>query len=274
VNRLSKLMLTLSVVGGLFLCTEGDAQAFVITWGDDIKDVGEIQNRPSANIGAPSFGPNERVGYVCQGFGVLWIFDIWSWGGQWCTYEGDTYYEIDEATAAFLLGIDESELSKPFFYSFPLGLICLILFVGFAIVGSIFGDPDDGMGSAQAEHDVSAQPEWSSGATHPVTPQGMGHIDNFNEGFVQPVETGQTQSFAQPSNTPTETTGSPGVESGVQIGQSDPVDNIYVMKRGKKFGPMSMDQLTGLIQKGQITSDDQFWADGMAQWQAVATLLQ
>ena len=273
-NRPSRLMLTLSVVVALFLCTEGDAQAFLITWGDSVKDVGEIQVRPPANVGASNFGPNERVGYFYQYVDVLFIIDIWSWGGKWCTYEGDTYYEIDDATAAFLLGIDESELSRPFFYSFPLGLIFLILFIGLGILGGILGDPDDGVRSVQAGESASAMPQSSPSRTPSVTTEGISHIDKFNHGFGEPVETGQTQSFPQTFSTPKDTNGSPRGESSLQIGQSEPVNNVYVLKKGKRYGPMSMEQLAGLIQKGQITSDDQFRADGMAQWRAIATLLQ
>ena len=278
-NRPSRFVLPLPVVVGLFLCTGGDAQAVIITWGDEIKDVGEFENRPPDNIGLPI--SHERVGYVYEYVDLLWILDLWTWGGRWCTHNGgDHYYEIDEATAALLLGVDESDLSKPFSYSYPPILICLIicliLFVGFvifAILFSIFGDPDDGVESAQPEDGVSTLPESSSEPTVPVTTQSMANMDTFNEGFAQPMKPVKTRSFAQSFRTSTETTGSPRVESGVQIGQSESVDKIYVLKEGKKYGPLSFDQLTGLIQSGQVTSDDQFWADGMSQWQKVARLL-
>lgn len=282
-----KLLVMCLVAAGVMTLVDSDAHArrgrglILITFGDDIKDVGEIKQRPPARPGNASYGPNERVGYFCQAVGVLWIFDVWSWGGQWCTYDGDTYYEITEAQAAFLLGIQESELSKPFLYSFPLGLICILGFVGFVVVINIFSK--DEAETSGFEMVANADQAVMPGAQ----PMGMElnpQLDNANsfgnptapQQFAQPMTLESQQSFAQPMANDTSVASSNDIRQASQASgaaTNGGVSGIYIMKRGKRFGPMSMEQLSGLIQKGQVSAVDQYWVEGMPEWQTVGTLM-
>jgi hypothetical protein len=74
----------------------------------------------------------------------LACFHLWTWGGTYCVYEQvfeenrltDKYKAISEAEAARLLGTKESELTTPFWYRFPAGL--LLLLAAF-LFGLIFG---------------------------------------------------------------------------------------------------------------------------------------
>ena len=276
-NTLFTLLIKVSVL----IATDSEAHArrgrglILITWGDGIKDVGAIENRPPVNMGAPTFGPDERVGYYCQAFGVLWIFDIWSWGGQWCTYEGDTYYEIDEATAAYLLGKSESELSKPFLYSFPLGLICIGAFIGLVVLGSIFGSDEQ----ETVEFNMAGQPgefgevEMDEGQSDPLS-NPIGSFEATPQGFAEPMESDAAASFATPLGQQLVPSSISNQEAITQASPPTAISNVYVMKGEEQFGPMSMDQLIGLIKKGQISDADQFWAEGMDQWQPVSTLMR
>lgn len=281
VHCTGKTLFTILLSVSVLIVTDSDAHArrgrglILITWGDDIKDVGEITNRPPVNMGGPTFAPDERVGYFCQAFGVLWIFDIWSWGGQWCTYEDDTYYEIDEATAAYLLGIEESELSKPFLYSFPLGLICISVFIGLVVIGSIFGDDEEHSGEFNMTSQTGEIGEFNMNGTN-LDPLGNADVNYqpMPQGFAEPMASGSAASFATPLEQQSQTFSAANQDSTPEESPPIAFSSIYVMKDGKRFGPMSMEQLSGLITKGQISEADQFWAEGMEQWQPVATLMR
>jgi hypothetical protein len=90
----------------------------LITWGETISHVGDVS---SPNNQDP--GPI-KIGYKSSYFGVFWI-DLWTWGGTYCVYDGKRYGPLQPAEAARLLGKQESDLSTPFLYRFPLGLLIL-----------------------------------------------------------------------------------------------------------------------------------------------------
>src|SRR5262245_48753911 len=69
----------------------------------------------------------------------LACFHLWTWGGTYCVFERgfeenhftEKYRPITEAEAARLLGKKVSELTTPFWYSFPPGvLLVMVAFVG------------------------------------------------------------------------------------------------------------------------------------------------
>ena len=64
------------------------------------------------------------MGYKYGYFGVFWI-DLWTWGGEYCVYEGNRYRPIQPAEAALLVGKQQRELSTPPGYRFPLGWLIL-----------------------------------------------------------------------------------------------------------------------------------------------------
>jgi hypothetical protein len=79
--------------------------AVLITWGDTIKHVGDA--------------PGAKVGFRYSYWGIFWL-DLWTWGGEFCIYDGDRYKPISEAEAERLLNHTPS---KPIFYTFPPGLL-------------------------------------------------------------------------------------------------------------------------------------------------------
>src|SRR5262249_39837892 len=96
-------------------------------------------------------GKNPAVGFKYSYFGVFWL-DLWTWGGEYCLYEGDNYSPIPLAMAAGLTGKSEDELTKPFLYRYPLGLLiiagCVLVFTPMAMINKakqrrvqrLFGD--------------------------------------------------------------------------------------------------------------------------------------
>ena len=65
------------------------------------------------------------------------VVPFWTWGGEYVLSWGREYVTIgkDRATVAQTLGVSEDELAKPFFYSYPPGLVCpLALVLFYALV--------------------------------------------------------------------------------------------------------------------------------------------
>jgi hypothetical protein len=104
----------------------------LITHGDTVSHLGTVapQHR-GADL------PATAVGYKYSYFGIFWI-DLWTWGGTYCLYQDKTYWELTPEQAAQLLGKSEAELSKPFLYTFPLGLLILAPLVVIGVLVKVF----------------------------------------------------------------------------------------------------------------------------------------
>jgi hypothetical protein len=116
----------------------GAAQAkgvILITWGDTISHLGDVapQHRPHA--------PLKQVGFKSSYFGVFWL-DLWTWGGEYCIYEDKKYISLEPAGAAHLMGVSESDLRKPFLYTFPLGLLILGPLLVIGVLVKVFSPPE------------------------------------------------------------------------------------------------------------------------------------
>lgn len=115
-----------SIVGLLVLAAEAPAKGVIlITHGDTIAQLGDL----SAQLGNPD--STVKVGFKSSYAGLFWI-DLWTWGGEFCLYQDNTYQPIDRREAAALLGKTEDELQEPLLYRFPLGLMLL---AGLAVLG-------------------------------------------------------------------------------------------------------------------------------------------
>jgi hypothetical protein len=122
--------------GGLFF--------FLITTGETIKHVRDIPSDVLAKVRKAYEKPNGRfkIGYSHSRFGLFWI-DIWTWGGTYCIYEGNAREKITAAEAANVLKIEEGALPKPFFYSFPPGLMAILAVGGFMIFRAVRSNKED-----------------------------------------------------------------------------------------------------------------------------------
>jgi hypothetical protein len=103
---------------------------FLITRGDTITHIGDVspQNRQALEAG--------KVGYKYSYWGVFWV-DLWTWGGDYCVYEGERYRPIQRGEAARLLGKPESELGTPFLYKVPLGWLILGPLILIGVISSV-----------------------------------------------------------------------------------------------------------------------------------------
>lgn len=94
----------------------------LITHGDQIRELTPAPGAPTSEL-----PDGMKVGYVSSYGGLFWV-DFWTWGGQYCVYkptDDRRYQPVHPPVAAALLGVPEDQLSTPFFYRFPLGLIIL-----------------------------------------------------------------------------------------------------------------------------------------------------
>lgn len=107
----------------------------VITHGEVVKHVGDVVDDLKAEVReATGSAAVPSVGFVYSAFGVFWL-DFWTWDGKYCLYSGDTYWDLDPEQSAELLGISQSELSKPFVYTCPPGLL-VVLGIGALVAGN------------------------------------------------------------------------------------------------------------------------------------------
>jgi hypothetical protein len=111
----------------------------LITWGETIKHVEDVPVQPKGKLpqglGLP--GGNLAVGFHYSYFGIFWL-DLWTWGGKFCLYQGQNYLPLQPNEIAEILGKSEDQLSKPWYYTFPPGLMIIVGIVGLCIVVGLF----------------------------------------------------------------------------------------------------------------------------------------
>src|SRR5947207_2138217 len=103
-TRFCHYAIAILIACAILSLSQGSARGgVVVTWGDTIRHVGDVAAEQRPNVGAG------KVGHKSSYFGVFWI-DLWTWGGEFCVYEGDRYQPISRAEAARLIGKPESEV--------------------------------------------------------------------------------------------------------------------------------------------------------------------
>jgi hypothetical protein len=106
------------------------AGAVLITHGETISHLGDAVAPNQQQL------PATKVGYKYGYWGVFWI-DLWTWGGEYCLYEGQRFKPISRAEAARLLSRPESELGTPFLYKCPLGWLIFGPFIVLGIIARV-----------------------------------------------------------------------------------------------------------------------------------------
>jgi len=131
-------LLLLSVLAGVFFfIAPGKAHArrggiILITSGETIASV-EALPPDAREVARDAIGMDVEVGYAYSYAGVFWI-DIWTWDGEFCLYNGDNYWPLDEETSQALLGKSLSDLDRPLLYRFPPLLVILVVGgIGFGV---------------------------------------------------------------------------------------------------------------------------------------------
>ncbi len=98
---------------GIMIITHGEA---VLHYADLDADIREGLKTET--------GHELKVGYLYSNFGLFWL-DLWTWGGEYCLYEGDDVLRVTPEQAAEVLKTTPDKLGKPLLFTFPLGLLIL-----------------------------------------------------------------------------------------------------------------------------------------------------
>lgn len=112
----------------------------LISTGDKMFDIAEA----TPDSAARQEWPDAVVAYHAQHFGLFWL-PIWTWDGKPVIYSDDaeTYMDGTLEEIAGATGVPVDQISKPFLYSFPLGLLIIVLLVVVAILYGVFARDDD-----------------------------------------------------------------------------------------------------------------------------------
>lgn len=108
----------------------------IINTGDKFFEIVEAADGSPAKL----IADDAVVAYHCQNFGVLWL-PLWTWDGEFCVYSEaeEKYQPLEADQLALMAGVSEDQIKKPFFYTFPLGLVILGAIVGIVIVVKVVG---------------------------------------------------------------------------------------------------------------------------------------
>jgi hypothetical protein len=133
-NKSVGLVIAFAVIG--FSPSRGLAKGFfLITHGDTVSHVASLPENVKAELRkVPGMGSNPSVGYYYSYFGIFWL-DFWTWGGKHCLYEGKTVWkDVPVPVIASMLNKSEDQLSRPWNYTFPPGLLILVGIVGIGVL--------------------------------------------------------------------------------------------------------------------------------------------
>jgi hypothetical protein len=106
----------------------------LITYGDSIKDLGQVPAEIAPVIEKATGQSGLRVGYKYSYFGLFWL-DLWTWGGDFCLYRDRSFIPLKPEMAAALLKTKGAP-SKPITYTIPPLLPVLGLLVVFGVIAS------------------------------------------------------------------------------------------------------------------------------------------
>jgi hypothetical protein len=73
---------------------------------------------------APEMQPGAKIGFAYK-YWHLWWIPFWTWDGAYAVYLGDRYWPLTPEGVRLVFNKSEDELSKPFFYHCPAGLVIL-----------------------------------------------------------------------------------------------------------------------------------------------------
>ena len=104
-------------------------------------------------------------------FGLFWL-DIWSWGGKYTVYNKlqDVPYLVSNAEAAALLGINESQLTKPLSYHLPWGLVIIVGLMLLKFLPRFLAKRRQARAGGSQFHGGGSPPGWSPQPVPPGQP--------------------------------------------------------------------------------------------------------
>jgi len=134
VQSLKSRLVLLATLGVLYLLpARAEAKVpFLITYGDSISQLAPLPADKKDTLEKLT-KPGTQIGYKYSYFGLFYL-DVWTWGGEYCLFEGKSFWSLKPEQVAELLAVPVEKLPKPFFYRFPsllsllvLGLIALLI---------------------------------------------------------------------------------------------------------------------------------------------------
>jgi hypothetical protein len=96
----------------------------IVTYGEAVLHYADLATEVRQAL-KDETGHDLQVGYLYSNFGVFWL-DLWTWGGEYCLYEGDNVLRLTPEELAEVMKTTPDKLGKPLLYTFPLGLSILL----------------------------------------------------------------------------------------------------------------------------------------------------
>lgn len=116
-----------------------DAKFFLITYGEQVADIGPVATEQLSEVRSLTNSPSVRVGYCYQGIGLFWI-NFWTWSGTFCLYDDqNNVWTLNETSAQMFSGQLGQQMSPPWTYHFPPGLGVFFL-AALGVVGKMAYD--------------------------------------------------------------------------------------------------------------------------------------
>jgi len=116
-----RLLLPVIALPALLFLPSVSSAKVLITRGDTFSHLGEI----AAKKRTPELPANiTSIGFKYAYFGIFWL-DLWRYDGEYCIYHDKEYVPISKAVAAEMMGVPESSLQEPIWYTFPPGALIL-----------------------------------------------------------------------------------------------------------------------------------------------------
>jgi hypothetical protein len=130
----------------LLLSVPSASRAVVlITRGDTLKELGKVNperlsalTNPALRDALKPMAARLAVAFEYHYWGIWWV-DFWTWGGKFVVHDTSTatVYDISAEEAGALLD-GSGTASKPFWYTFPPGLLIIAGIIALCIIGGLF----------------------------------------------------------------------------------------------------------------------------------------
>lgn len=104
---------------------------FLITHGDAVSKLADLTPEQQSLAKEGTAGAETYVALRYQQFGI-WFLELWSWDGDVVLYDerGKQYWDLDDEGLKYITGKVKADFGKPLTYTFPPGLIALVVGAG------------------------------------------------------------------------------------------------------------------------------------------------
>jgi hypothetical protein len=131
------------IIPAVLAVSAGRAEAKGVIFYGYGPDVYELGNGPTI----PGVGL-VKVGYLYEQFSLFWM-NVWTWSGKYCLYtqtgNNIKYDEITQEMAAQFLNRNPADVSPPFGYRFPIGLLVILGITALIVAKAVLFKSASGM---------------------------------------------------------------------------------------------------------------------------------